>query len=159
MSRRRLEDLETASGAAVALQSAAESIALATVPLDSPECIPAAMLIETGIEASQDNFPIIDSQASINMAVWSGVPVNLNHLYKPFLTSIKAESGDELRALRDIAFVQQELSHLHNTCNSLRDQQTLLQEKLASPDITVKEQRTTQTCKLHFGYFGCSPST
>lgn len=153
MTRRRLADLETASGAA--LQSAAESIAMATVPLDSPECIPAAMLVETGMEPFQDNFPIIDSQASINMAAWSGVPVNLNHLYKPFLTSIKAESGDELRALRDIAFVQQELSQLHKTCASLREQQTLLQEKLAAADITVRDRKNAQTCKLRFGYFGC----
>ena len=156
MTRRRLADLETASGAAVALQSAAESIVMATVPLDSPERLPAAMLIETGKEASQHNFPIVDSQASINMAAWSGVPVNLNHLYKPFLTSIKAESGDELRALRDIAFVQQELSQLHNTCASLREQQTLLQEKLAAANITVRDRRNAQTCKLRFGYFGCS---
>lgn len=156
MSRRRLADLETASGAAVALQSAAESIAMATVPLDSPKLIPKAMLIETGMEALQENFPIVDSQASVNMAAWSGVPVNLNHLYKPFLSSIKADSGDELRALRDIAFVQQELSQLHETCASLRNQQTLLQEKLASPNITVKDQRTAQACKLNFTYFGCS---
>jgi len=156
ISRRRLADLETASGAAVALQNAAESIAMATVPLDSPERIPRAMLIESGSEALQENFPIVDSQASINMAVWSGVPVNLNHLYKPFLTSIKAESGDELRALRDIAFVQQELNQLHKTCESLRDQQTVLQEKLASPDITVKDHRNAQACKLIFTYFGRS---
>lgn len=93
---------------------------------------------------------MVDSKASTNKAAWCGVAVELNFLYKPFLTSILAESEDELKALRDISFVQQELHKLHLKCSTLSRRIEFLKGEAMAKDISDEDQLKSKKCKHKF---------
>lgn len=141
---------EATKNANANLQRAAASIAQATAPLDSSQPCPTNDLIELelGSEPSASNLPIEDTEASFKMAAWAGVPVQLNALYQPFVTSIVAESRDELKALRDIAFVQDELHRTQNKVATYLRRQVFLQGEVSATEINQEDKTQSQKSKL-----------
>lgn len=108
--------------------------------------------IEAGIEAQASSFPFVDTEAAINVAIWSGVPVKLNSFYKPFRDSLLAQSEDELLAIRDIAYVQDHLQRAHSKLDTLhRGDEFLTEEAGLECNIRKKQAiKGKQIVKMYY---------
>jgi hypothetical protein len=134
------------------LQRAAASIASVSASVDSANNSPLAELIDIETDANAANYPVEDSDAQFNVAAWAGVPVQLKSHYQPFVSSLVAESRDELKALRDIAFVQEDLHRAHTKLSTLQRREVFLKAEVSAEAITPEDRVQSQKSKsiLHF---------
>lgn len=133
--------------------TSAASIAMTSFPTSSTFSPPLDKLIEleTGIEAAKADYPKVDSKASCKMAAWAGVPVELKPFYRPFLASVVAESKDELKALRDIAYVQEQLHRAHLKHSTWQRKEAFLKSEVAAVQICPEDKTESEKCKqAHF---------
>lgn len=117
------------------------------VPTEEPLIDLSLSRIEIASEASDATFPRVDPESSIKQAIWVGLPVPLKSIYKPFLPIITAESEDELRALRDIAFVQDELHNAHLKIATWQRKRDFLSQEIASIEITEDDKEQSNKCE------------
>jgi len=97
-------------------------------------------------------YPVEDAQATINVSAWMGVPVQLIAIYKPFEASVTAMSEDELKALRDLAYVQADLDRAHKKIATYQRKETFLQNEVNERDILPEDKAETEKCKKYLKF-------
>lgn len=110
---------------------------------------PEARSAERAQEATNAAFPVVDDQASQTVAAWTGASVALNRFYKPFLDSILAQTEDELKALRDVEFVQKELDRAHLKKDAYVRRLKYLEEELQMK-MLPEDMHQVKKCKKNF---------
>jgi hypothetical protein len=89
----------------------------------------------------------LNFQGSVNRACAALEPVTLRAIYKPFKTSLLAESEDELFALKDLRFVQDHLHFSFTTTDTWKARIEMYITELSSASATKDDQIRIKDCE------------